>query len=93
MAYASFRFIKGIVTAKSGTPVIEEAYVYLPGISGGKDIADEMGVDYFAVKVELGESGAVGAVPVGDISDEEKKLLEIVIRDLKGNIETGELFV
>ncbi|OJJ31401.1 hypothetical protein ASPWEDRAFT_141631 [Aspergillus wentii DTO 134E9] len=93
MAYASFRFIKGIVTAKSGTPVIEEAYVYLPGISGGKDIADEMGVDYFAVKVELGESGAVGAVPVGEISDEEKKLLEIVIRDLKGNIETGELFV
>lgn len=36
MTYASFRYIKGIVTAKSGTRVIEEAYVYLPGIPGGK---------------------------------------------------------
>lgn len=59
---------------------------------GGKDIADEMGVDYFAVKVELGEGGAIGVVPVEEISDEEKRLLDVVIRDLRGNIETGIRF-
>lgn len=51
---------------------------------GGKDIADEMGVNYFAVKVELGEGGAVGVVPVEEISDEKKRLLDVVIRDQIG---------
>ncbi|KAG5808883.1 hypothetical protein H9Q74_006449 [Fusarium xylarioides] len=55
MAYAGFRFIKALLTAKSGEPVIEEAYVYLPGISGRKEISTQLQVDYFSVQVKLGD--------------------------------------
>lgn len=89
MAYAGFRFVQAILKAKSGESVVEEAYVYLPGISGGKEIAAELGVDYFAVKIELGKQGAVKALPIGKISDNETKLLGVALGDLKKNISTA----
>lgn len=30
------------------------AYVHLPGLDGGNEIAEAVGVDYFSVPVELG---------------------------------------
>jgi malate dehydrogenase len=66
--------------------VIEETYFYLPGIPGGKDIAKELGVDYFAVPVEFGTAGAVKAYPVGPLSDHETKLLKIAVEELKTNV-------
>ncbi|SCO40131.1 related to malate dehydrogenase [Fusarium fujikuroi] len=93
MAYAGFRFIKALLTAKSGTPVVEEAYVYLPGITGGKEISTELGVDYFSVKVKLGQRGAEGLLPIGNLSDGENILLGKAVEELKVNIQTGLSFV
>lgn len=93
MAYAGFRFVKAILKARSGHAVTEEAYVYLPGISGGKEIATELGVEFFAVKIELGKMGATKALPIGKINDNETKLLRVAIDDLKKNIATGLAFM
>jgi malate dehydrogenase len=72
--------------------VIEEAYLYLPGIPGGKDIAEKLGVDYFAVPVEFGMVGAVKAYPIGSLSDHETKLLKIAVEELKANVRKGVEF-
>ncbi|RBA08982.1 malate dehydrogenase, NAD-dependent [Fusarium proliferatum] len=93
MAYAGFRFVKALLTARSGAPVIEEAYVYLPGITGGNEISTELGADYFSVKVKLGQRGAEGLLPIGNLSDEEKILLGKAVEELKVNIQTGLSFV
>ncbi|GLA50095.1 hypothetical protein CBS147343_9249 [Aspergillus niger] len=89
MAYAGFRFVKAILAAMAGETVTEEAYVYLPGIPGGNEIAAKLGVDYFAVKVEIGKMGASKALPSGEISESERKLLGIAIEGLKKDIATG----
>lgn len=89
MAYAGFRFIKAILAAWNGESVIEEAYVYLSGIPDGNKIATELGVDYFAVKIELSKTGASKALPIGKISDNEGKLLEVAIEGVKKDISTA----
>lgn len=89
MAYAGFRFVKALLAAKNGESVTKEAYVYLPGISGGQEIATGLGVEYFAVEIELGKTGAVKALPFGKISDMESKLLEAAIEGLKKDVATG----
>ena len=72
--------------------VIEETYLYLPGVPGGKEIAAELGVDYFAVPVEFGRAGAVKAYPLGRLSNYETKLLKIAVEELKGNVSKGVSF-
>ncbi|KAJ6118719.1 hypothetical protein N7471_013339 [Penicillium samsonianum] len=93
MAYAGFRFVKALLSGKNGQSITEEAFVYLPGIPGGKEIAAELGVDYFAVKIELGKTGATKALPIGKISEHETKLLEVALKDLRTNIATGLSFM
>ena len=34
--------------------LVEPSYVYLPGVPGGKEIAEKTGVDFFSVPIELG---------------------------------------
>ncbi|OJJ79534.1 uncharacterized protein ASPGLDRAFT_39845 [Aspergillus glaucus CBS 516.65] len=46
IAYAGFRFVGAVLAARNGDSVTKEAYVYLPGIPGGKEIAAELGVEY-----------------------------------------------
>lgn len=93
MAYAGFRFVKALLAARAGTPVSEEAYSYLPGVPGGKEIATRLGVDYFAVKVELGPNGAEHAKGFGALSQDEEKLLEVAVKDLEANIQSGLAFM
>lgn len=93
MAYAGFRFVKAILSARNGESTTEEAYVYLPGVAGGKAIASHLGVDYFAVKTVLGTDGATKVLPLGDLSENEKKLLEIALSEPKTNISTGVSFM
>ncbi|KAL4748056.1 hypothetical protein BDW72DRAFT_160690 [Aspergillus terricola var. indicus] len=93
MAYAGFRFVKAIVAAMNGGSVKEEAYVYLPGITGGQEIAQELGVDYFALRVTLGRTGATQVLPIGEISENESALLKVAVKDLKANIATGMSFM
>ncbi|KAL4994198.1 lactate/malate dehydrogenase [Aspergillus recurvatus] len=68
-----------------GDSVTEEAYVYPAGIAGGQEIARELGVDYFALKVTLSRTGAAKALPVAEISEDESKLSDVAIKDLKAN--------
>lgn len=93
MAYAGFRFVKALMAARSGSPVTEEAYVYLPGIPGGRDIAAKLGVEYFATKIELGTSGAVKALDIGVLSTDEQVLLQVALKDLGANIQSGQAFM
>ena len=88
-----YRFVKSILRAVSGeSGIIEETYLYLPGIAGGKEIAEKLGVDYFAVPVEFGPYGAQKAYPIGPMSDYEKKLLVVAAEELKGNVTKGVEF-
>lgn len=73
--------------------IIEETYLYLPGVPGGKEVAAELGVDYFAVPVELGMEGAVKAYPIGKLSAHETGLLKTAVEELKGNVSKGVQFV
>ncbi|RAK90123.1 hypothetical protein BO79DRAFT_227070 [Aspergillus costaricaensis CBS 115574] len=89
MAYAGFRFVKAILAAMGGETVTEEAYVYLPGVPGGEEIAAKLGVNYFAVKIEIGKTGASKALSFGEVSENERKLLGVAIEGLKKDIATG----
>lgn len=93
MAYAGFRFVKALMAARSGSPVAEEAYVYLPGIPGGKDIATKLGVEYFATKIELGISGATKALDIGVLSADEQALINVALKELRANIQSGQAFM
>lgn len=55
MAYAGFRFTEAVLKAHKGEKgIVEPTFVYLPGVPGGEEVAKEVGLDYFAVPVELG---------------------------------------
>lgn len=91
MAYAGFRFAQAIIRASQGeTGVVEPAYVYLPGVTGGKEIAEQLGVDYFAVPIEFGADGANKAFNIGKLSAYEEDLLKTAVQELKGNVAKGE---
>lgn len=96
MAFAGFRFAEALMKAIQGEKgILEPTFVYLPGISGGDEVQKAAGgVEFFAVPVELGPSGAVKASnPLASISNAEEKLLEVAVKGLKGNIEKGVDFV
>lgn len=74
--------------------VIEPTFVYLPGVTGGDEIAKVTGSEYFSVPVKIGKNGAESAENiVGKANDYEKKLLTKCYEGLKGNIEKGIDFV
>jgi len=95
MAYAGFRFAERVIQASKGqTGIVENTFVYLPGVEGGAEIAKETGVDFFSVPIELGREGAAKAINiVKDANSYEKKLLEKAYEGLKGNIAKGVDFV
>ncbi|KJR86352.1 malate dehydrogenase [Sporothrix schenckii 1099-18] len=94
MAYAGYRFAEKLLKAVKGAKgLVEPSYVYLPGVPGGEEIAKKTGVDFFSVPIELGPNGAEKAVDVlGDITDQEKKLLDKAVSGLKDNIQKGVTF-
>jgi len=95
MAYAGFRFAESVLKAVSGeSGVVEPAFVYLPGIAGGEDVAKAAGgLEFFAVPIELGAEGAVKAVNLlSSATSYENKLLEAAIKGLKTNIDKGVEF-
>ncbi|KAL2007186.1 hypothetical protein VTN00DRAFT_8624 [Thermoascus crustaceus] len=95
MAFAGFRFAESVLKAVKGEKgIVEPTFVYLPGIEGGDAIAKETGVDFFSVPVELGPAGAEKAINVlGEVTEQEKKLLEVCTKGLKTNIDKGIDFV
>ncbi|KAH6653891.1 malate dehydrogenase [Truncatella angustata] len=94
MAYAGFRFAEKVLKAAKGEKgLIEPSYVYLPGVPGGKEVAEKYGVDFFSLPVELGPNGVEKVVNIlADANEAEQKLLAEAVSDLKGNIEKGVHF-
>ncbi|PSD80026.1 malate dehydrogenase [Acinetobacter baumannii] len=94
MAFAGFRFAeKGLKAIKGEKGLVEPSYVYLPGVPGGKEIAEKTGVDFFSVPIELGPNGAEKAVnPLTNLTSDENAYLQKAIEGLKGNIEKGISF-
>jgi malate dehydrogenase len=59
-----FSFAEKLLKARAGVKgLVEPSYVYLPGVPGGKEIAEKTGVDFFSVPIELGVS-----LPPSDLS-------------------------
>ncbi|ETS85732.1 Malate dehydrogenase [Pestalotiopsis fici W106-1] len=94
MAFAGFRFAEKVLKAIKGEKgLVEPSYVYLPGVPGGKEIAEKTGVDFFSVPIELGPNGAEKAVnPLTNLTSDENAYLQKAIEGLKGNIEKGISF-
>jgi malate dehydrogenase len=83
-------FVTALIRAVQGeSDIREETYVYLPGVPGGQAIAISLGVDYFAVPVDLGKEGVTQAYPIGLLSEYEQILLTKAISDLKADIGKG----
>ncbi|KAI9741885.1 MAG: hypothetical protein M1834_000274 [Cirrosporium novae-zelandiae] len=94
MAWAGYRFATKLISAAQGEAnIVEPSFVYLPGVPGGKPIAQTTGCEYFSVPVVLGPNGVEQAINmVKNANDYEKKLLSACYPGLKGNIEKGVQF-
>jgi malate dehydrogenase len=83
MAQAGARFASSILnaTVREESGIIEPSYVCLDADSeGGKQIKTTVnGLDYFSSNIELGKNGVEKILPLGNISEYEKKLLEAAI--------------
>ncbi|KAI0637593.1 malate dehydrogenase [Trametes polyzona] len=87
MAYAGARFTGDLLRALNG-----EKGVVAPTFVKSPLFADQ-GIDFFSSNVELGPNGVEKIHPLGELSAQEKKLLEACLPDLKKNIEKGKKFV
>ena len=83
MAMAGARFAESLLRAAQGqSGVVEPTFVDSP-------LFKDQGVDFFATNVTLGKDGVQEIHPVGKITDFEQKLLDVCVKDLKGNITKG----
>jgi len=86
MAYAAAVFTDSLLRAIGGqSGIIEPAYVDSP-------LYKKEGVEFFASNVELGKNGVQKIHPIGKITDEEQKLLDACLPELKKNISAGVQF-
>jgi len=87
MAMAGARFAESLLKAAQGEKgVIEPTFIESP-------LYKDQGITYFSSNVELGPNGVEKIHEVGPVSEYEQKLLDVCIKDLKGNIEKGEKWV
>ncbi|KAK6534682.1 hypothetical protein TWF281_005988 [Arthrobotrys megalospora] len=96
MAYAGFKFAESLLRALGGeTGIVEPTYVYLPGVKGGEEVQKAVGgLEFFAVPVELGPTGAVQATnPLPQANEYEQGLLEAAKKGLSVNIVKGVEFI
>ncbi len=102
MAFAGYRFaevvlkaLAGDVKQQSADSIPEAAFVYLPGVPGGKAVAKATGVDYFAVPVVLGPGAKLETVlnPLENITEQEQQLVKVALKGLKPSIKKGAEFV
>lgn len=87
MAMAGARFAESLLKAAQGQKgVIEPTFVDSP-------LYKDQGIDFFSSKVELGANGVEKIHEVGKVTEHEQKLLDVCLKDLKGNIAKGILKV
>ncbi|KAJ7886190.1 lactate/malate dehydrogenase [Mycena olivaceomarginata] len=87
MAYAGAKFTNAVLRGLNG-----EKGVVTPTFVKSPLFADQ-GIDFFSSNVELGPNGVEKIHPIGELSAEEKKLLDACLPELKKNIEKGKAFV
>ncbi|KAG7192328.1 uncharacterized protein KQ657_002047 [Scheffersomyces spartinae] len=104
MAYAGYRFTEHIIESLVGNRtsdsnrISDSAYVYLPGLEGGNDLVKLHlnGVEYFSVPVEL-ENGQIKSFvdpfTLLNITDDERKLVDVALKGLQSSIDQGVNFV
>lgn len=86
MAMAGARFASTVIGAAQGDNGMKEpAFVESP-------LYADQGIPFFASEITLGPGGVEYIHPVGDITPYEQKLLDVCLKDLKGNIEKGTYF-
>jgi len=97
MAHAGARFTAAILNATvlQKADIVEPSYVNLdadPQTSAELKKAVG-GLEYFSFNVQLGPDGVSKLLPLGVLSDHEKKLLDAAIPELQGSITKGISFV
>ncbi|KAI9265248.1 malate dehydrogenase, NAD-dependent [Phascolomyces articulosus] len=98
MAFAGARFALNVLEAAvKGTSVTECTYIDLAAASpeavqSVKEATGDDSLTYFSLPVELGPDGVKSTLPIGAISDYEKKLFAAAGAELKGNIAKGASF-
>ncbi|KAF9649525.1 NAD-malate dehydrogenase [Thelephora ganbajun] len=96
MAYAGAEFAAKILRAINGeTGIAVPTYVNLTSDpSGGEALKKELGreLEYFSSIVELGSSGVSKILPLGKITEFEKKLIDAALPELATNIDKGVSF-
>ncbi|KAJ3092100.1 Malate dehydrogenase, cytoplasmic [Quaeritorhiza haematococci] len=86
MAYAGARFVNSLLEAAVvGREGVAECTYVKSGVVEG--------LEYFSSVVELGPEGVKKIHPVPSLSPHEKKLFDVAVSDLKGNIQKGVDFV
>lgn len=102
MAYAGYRFAEYLIDTLSGGPnnykVPDSAYIYLPGIEGGKEFSAKYlgGIEFFSVPVVLNHGQTVSFINPFEqlrVSEDENKLIKVALNGLKGSIDQGVEFV
>jgi malate dehydrogenase len=87
MAFAGARMAESVLRAAAGEKgIVEPTFVQ-------SDLYKDQGVDFFSSLVELGPNGVEKILPVGEVDEIEKKLIEECLVDLKKNIAKGVEFV
>ncbi|KGU03143.1 malate dehydrogenase, NAD-dependent [Candida albicans L26] len=97
MAYAGYRLAESILAAVNGkTDIVECTFLNLDSSIKGASEARKLvkDLDFFSLPVQLGKNGIteVKYDILNQISDDEKKLLEVAIEQLQKNIEKGVSF-
>ena len=83
MAMAGARFTESLLKAAQGQKgVIEPTFVDSP-------LFKDIGIDFFASKVELGPNGVEKVHEVGSVTLKEQELLDACLEDLQKNIVKG----
>merc|ERR1712019_329962 len=80
MAYSGARLGKAVLSGLAGVPVTECAYV---------QSSVQSGLPYFASKVVFGKNGVETVLPIGSLTEHEKKRLAELTPILKGEIDDG----
>ena len=83
MAYAAARFAESCLRGLNGDTVYECAYIESPL---------DVGVPYFATKVQLGPNGVEDVFEIGSVTDFEQKGIDALIPELKKSIDKGVAF-
>ncbi|KAH6904470.1 L-malate dehydrogenase [Coprinopsis sp. MPI-PUGE-AT-0042] len=97
MAYAGAEFAFKVIRAVKGEKgIVAPSYVSVEAdTTGSAALTKELGqqLAFFSSNVELGTEGVARIIPLGEITEAEKALVQAAIPELVKNIETGVNFI